>query len=767
MSATDTQMIDLKGARRKRTPDDFEPMFTDEPVPLKRHKLDSEPMNKLHGRLMAFYLQELSRQEENRKEQAEEEGFYDNEQWKAEDKAILEDRGQIPLTYNVISTMIDWVLGTERRMRTDFKVLPRRKDGGKQAERKSQLLKYLSDVNRTNFDVSRAFADAVKVGIGWIENGAQDDADGEPVYERYESWRNMLWDSAGSQMDLSDARYVIRTKWVDEDIAVALFPDRSEIITQNVNTGSGSYILDENGDDPMDQAEESRDDYINGVFDTSHMRRRVRLIEIWYKAPVTDTQIRGGDFSGELYDETSPGHVEDIQAGRAELNKRTVYRMHVAIMTTGALLYAGKSPYRHNRFPFTPVWGKIRGRDGLPYGMIRNVKDIQIDINKRAAKALHILSTNKVIMDNGAVDDLDAFVEEVARPDAVIVKNQGKELVLNAERELAAGHLELMARSISMVQQTSGVTDENMGRSTNATSGRAIQARQDQGSLATSGYFDNLRFARQQQGEKALSLIEQFFTEQKQFRITNMRGTPQYISVNDGLPENDITRTKADFVISEVDWNTTQRAAQVTELLAVVQQVAPVAPQVAMAMLDLVVESMDVPSRDELVKRIRAITGQRDPDQEEPTPEEQQQMAAAQAQAEMQQRAMMAGIAEQEAKALKAQADAKRAEAGAQEILAKMAGYNVETQKAALEAALAAIVTPGIVPVADTILHESGFSSRTEQEQTAQAQAIAEAQQMEQAQAEQQAMQQQAEQQQAAQGQPGQPQQPQPPMMGQ
>ena len=64
-------------------------------------------------------------------------------------------------------------------------------------------------------------------------------------------------------------------------------------------------------------------------------------------------------------------------------------------------------------------------------------------------------------MDEGAVDDLDEFAEEVSRPDAIIVKKQGKELVINAERELAPAHLELMSRSISMIQTLSGVTDEN------------------------------------------------------------------------------------------------------------------------------------------------------------------------------------------------------------------------------------------------------------------------------------------------------------------
>ena len=49
------------------------------------------------------------------------------------------------------------------------------------AEIKTKLLKYLSDVNRLPFARSRAFEDAIKVGIGWLEDGAQDEDDGEPL----------------------------------------------------------------------------------------------------------------------------------------------------------------------------------------------------------------------------------------------------------------------------------------------------------------------------------------------------------------------------------------------------------------------------------------------------------------------------------------------------------------------------------------------------------------------------------------------------------
>ena len=750
--------MEVRGWTKGNSPEDriMFPEAENNPAP-KPHELDSEPMHNLHARLMSYYRQELDRQQENRAQQAIDEDFYDNIQWSEEDVRVLKERGQAPICYNVISTTVNWLINSQKRMKADFKILPRRKDGGKQAERKTQLLKYLADVNRTGFDVSQAFEDAVKAGIGWIEDGAQNEDDGEQVYSRYESWRNVLWDSAGVQKDTSDWRYIFRSKWVDQDVATAMFPDRAGLIAHSCSQASAFLSDGDDGDDAMDSQEDMLDSFAAGNSVDQYARSRVRLIECWFRVPMNVKKVSGGEFSGEMYDESSRGHQADIASGKAVVVERMMMRVHVAIMTTAGMLFHSESPYRHNNFPLTPVWGNRRARDGMPYGIIRGLRDIQEDINKRASKALAILSSNKVIMDEGAVDDIDEFRDEVAKPNAVIVKKPNKAMELAVDRDLAPAHLDLMSRSIAMIQQVGGVTDEAMGRTTNAVSGIAVTARQEQGQLVTAHFFENLRLARQIQGEKQLSLIEQYFSQEKQFRITNMRGNPEYITVNDGMPENDITATKADFIVSEAEWNATIRQSQTEELLAVMQQIGPVAPQVIMAMLDLVVEGMDITNREELVKRIRAITGQRDPDAEELTPEEQSKMQAQAQQAQMQQRAQMAELARVEADAQLKAAQAQKAQADIRKLLSDIASGNVDAQRAAVETAALMLQAPAAVPVADTILHESGFKSRTEDEQQqAAAMAQAQAQQQEQQQLAAQQQQAQAEQQ-AAEQQQGQP----------
>jgi hypothetical protein len=284
---------------------------------------------------------------------------------------------------------------------------------------------------------------------------------------------------------------------------------------------------------------------------------------------------------------------------------------------------------------------------------------------------------------------------------ALVVKSGGLgKLKLDVDRELAPAHMDFMSRNIQMVQQVGGVTDELLGKSTNAISGVAVQRRQEQGSLATSKFFDNLRFAVQQHGEITLSLMEQFVTEAKQFRVTNQRGTPEFITMNDGLPENDITRSKADFVISEADWRATMRQAALEQLT---EMISKMPPQVGMVMLDLVVELMDIENRDEIAKRIRGVNGMRDPDATEPTPEEAQQMQNAAAQQQIQQAMIQAELREKNAKAAQAEANADLTRGKTVEAAMNAASL-------AMTAATSVIQMPTIAKVADNLLLQGGWS---------------------------------------------------------
>lgn len=541
--------------------------------------------------------------------------------------------------------------------------------------------------------------------MGWIETGEGDPTDGPIVFERHEGWRNMLWDSRAKQMDLQDARYICRTKWLDFDIASALWPQRKGLLRLSTEGNLLSSIagLSDYGDDPMDSSEDDSRFSAPVTSGGNAIRHRIRCMEMWYKEPKMVPVMKGGDFHRELFDPWSEGHWYDLEQGRATLIERPRELIHVALMTEKGLLDVRQSPYRHNRFPFTPIWGYRRSRDGMPYGIIRGLRDIQRDLNKRASKALHYLSSTQVKVQEGAVDDIEELRTEAGRPDSVIVYKQGYQPPdIKSDAEMASAHIDLMQMDANMIQQVGGVTNENLGRDTNATSGRAILAKQDQGQLATSIFFDNFRFAMRLNGEKLLTNIEQFYTDEQQFRITDTRGNPQYVTINDGTFPNAISLFKADFIIDEEDWRATSRQAQAEQLMNLMRELAATAPQIVIKCLDLVIESMDMPKRDELVKRIRQETGVSDPDEDpnNPSPETIAQQKAAEKAAQMQERAMMAQIEGEEAKTAKTRADAARSLLG-------LRTDNLDQINAAVDAAIKLGGAPAVARAVDAMMRQA------------------------------------------------------------
>lgn len=667
--------------------------------PGKPHPLEAEPMKKRQRQLLEWYRQEREKQAPNRYQMAVDQDFYDNEQWTEQDIQELAERGQAALTFNETATTVDWITGTEKRTRVDFKVLPR-SDVGDQvqvADLKTKTLKYLGDVNKVGFARSLAFEDATKVGVGWLEDGARGDPTEEPVFSRYESWRNILWDSAGVERDGSDWRYLYRWKWVDLDVAIQMFPDREHQL-RRAAVAANLWGSEEDEDfwylgqhfqsrDSMGQVVGQRT-YISDSSLVDNRRARVKLIEAWYRMPERCHVCRGEVFNGKRFDKENPDMVRAALEGAISLYDQLAMKVRVAIMTEGDLLQEMASPYKHNRFPFTPIWCYIRGRDRMPYGVIRRIRDPQEDLNKRMSKAQFLLSTNGIIADHDALDGTgltwDDVREESGRPDYIITKKRGADFKIERHVELAESQLKLMDVAGRFINKAGGVTDENLGEQTNATSGRAIQARQMQGTVVTATIFDNDRYSIQLQGELQLSLAEQFITEPKVMRIAGARNKLDWVKINqpevqaDGSVRfiNDITATEADFVVDQQDFHASVRQAMFESLSELVGRISSVNPEAGLRILRMALEFSDLPNKEEMASEIKNMLGIVDEqDLERMNPQQRQayqdNLQAKQKAMQLQQATAEAELAEKQAKVQKLGAEAGKIGADAEKLRAE------------------------------------------------------------------------------------------------
>jgi hypothetical protein len=202
------------------------------------------------------------------------------------------------------------------------------------------------------------------------------------------------------------------------------------------------------------------------------------------------------------------------------------------------------------------------------------------------------------------------------------------------------------------------------------------------------------------QGEKQLSLIEQWYTEEKVIRLTGAKNALEWVKVNspqvqpDGTVRfiNDITASMADFVVSEQDYAGTLRQVMFENLN---QLAARLPPEIGLRVMTIAMDFSDLPNKDDIANQFRKLTGERDPSKPPSAQEEAQaqEQAAQQAQAlELQRQMALSALEEQRAKVRETHAKAAKLEA---EVAAMGAGQSDADQRDAASREQALLETIG------------------------------------------------------------------------
>lgn len=629
------------------------------------HGLDDAFKDTPDGKFLVWahdmYEYEREEQAEGRALRARDERFYDGHQYTDDEIAAYEARNQKPRTYNEIKPAIDWIIGSERRARSDWNVLPRTQDDVEPAQLKTKLVKYIDDINKAKWQRSKAFEDCVKTGEGWTRISVEPNDDGELMVQlNHENWQNILVDGQSVQEDLSDCRYLWASKIVDLETLQQWFPDKKTEIARD----AGEYReldedmkIDQMGDDAV-LSNSSQVWSNDGCSDTainitrsgsmsitggyySSTRQAVRVWEMWYKKTERVELLAGaGGLTGQIFDSNKQEHQAALEKG-AKTRTTVREQMHMAIYTATTVLFNGLSIYKHNRYPFIRRLAFIDKTTKSPYGVIRQIVDPQSDLNQRRNYALYLMATRQVIADEDAVEDVNETIAQVAKVNGYIKKKRNTHFEIRDNQSLAGPHVQFAEMDSAYLKQISGVTSENRGMNSNAMSGIAIQSLQEQGTVITTPIIDNHQLAHQLEGELVLSLCEQYINRQMQFRITSDIKNPSekdFVTLNNG-PETDITASQADFIISERDYRQSMRQALSEQLINVSAQITQATgnPMLAIAFVEMAVELQDLPNKERLLSKIREATGLPPLDEND---EQKEQRKAAEQEAQQKQQAL-------------------------------------------------------------------------------------------------------------------------------
>ena len=135
---------------------------------------------------------------------------------------------------------------------------------------------------------------------------------------KYVHRREIFWDWRAEQPDLSDARYLIRRRWLDLEHAIALMPQYASLFRMTTGGWAGFDPLLEQDSRLVQSWEIERDTRIEAVDWRDIQRLRICLYEIWYRKWVRGYTITLPNGTVMEADFRNPRHNEAIVAGIAQ-----------------------------------------------------------------------------------------------------------------------------------------------------------------------------------------------------------------------------------------------------------------------------------------------------------------------------------------------------------------------------------------------------------------------------------------------------------------
>lgn len=654
-------------------------------------------------------MQDIQDEPQWRHTAAMEAELFDSNQLRQETVARMEAAGLPPIVVNLVKPALEAVGGIERTMRTDPEVMPETAEHFDGAMALNERLKVAVRLSNFNRSFSNAFMDSLKVGIGWCEIGEQSD----PFKYRHRAgevrWQEMFWDWRARDWILDDARYMVRKQYFDLDHVVAFFPKHRQRILNYGHTEGPSTYEHLDIPDPEGYVRDSnhvRESPIDYREWWNHARQRVALHEVWYRTYMVVTAMEFPDGRVLEYDKTNPRHAAAVAHGFVKLRSGPSYKLRRAYYLGPNRLVDTPTPYGHAHFPYVPVFCFRESNTLIPYGFIRQQKSPQEVVNSRWTRIMHDLSSNKVVIDEDAVENHATAAAEWAKPNAWLVlkttRRREKGFDSNDGREMNPAHLALLEEGKTNIHESTGLYPSIQGETAGAQqSGRAVEKLVEQSMKVLGGPFDNY-FAARQRGAEILMANEALAIRDYDDMTVEIPQTPnspaRSVTLNKregdkGRRNNDVLLLRTKVALSETPTSPTYMRQQFAHL---VEFLKTIPPEIAAQGSDILAQMSGLAHGEELAKRFGAVLGHgqnADPEQQA------EQQAAARQKAETEAKLNELAMRKAEAETAEAEAKAQVAQAQAEmKIPADTELTQAKTDLAEAQAAKAAAEAE-VVPV--------------------------------------------------------------------
>jgi hypothetical protein len=345
---------------------------------------------------------------------------------------------------------------------------------------------------------------------------------------------------------------------------------------------------------------------------------KVRIGEYWWKEPIDKTLLLLSDGKTVDAEEVSP---ESLTALGLEVVKTRQCRSHKIMMciASGDAILDGPTEWAGRQFPFIQVYGEFVIIEGKVhwFGLTRFAKDAQRSYNYSRTNAIESVALAPQAKwwatPEQAAGHEAAWAEankknwpfQLYNADA---KTGGAPPQRMGSAEVPVALVQEMQISSEDIKAVTGIYDASLGAQGNETSGKAINARQRQGEIATFNYMDNMSKGIRRTWEILLDLIPKIYDTERSIRILGVDGAEDYAKINSVDPQtgetlNDVARGKYDTAITVGPSFATLRQ----EAAEAYGEIASRDPNVMLAAGDLVFKAMDLPYAEQIAERYQAL----------------------------------------------------------------------------------------------------------------------------------------------------------------
>ena len=591
-----------------------------------------------------------------RSESWHDEEMYDGKQFTDEEKDAYKKIGVDLITINRTFPAVNMILGFQAINRNDISAKARTSKDSEISQTMSEGIKFVLDQNQGAHQVAKAFKNQVIPGVGNIFVGKNKDPRKEVVFVTHRDWKEVFSDPyADPWAEAGVCRYKFWQKWVDLDMLKAAFPKKEKELdelwdTLTEKTKNYDYSMDE-----AEQVEELKQIAIGTPWIDAR-RRRVRPVEIYYTKPETALFAKlPTDYEWHEIEETLSAQEQFEMANQAiEIGRFTIPRMYYAIFVSSIILQdETRSDLGHDLFPYVPFIGYV-DRYGQPYGVPRQIRGQDEEVNKRRSMALALMKTRRIIIEEDAADDkedLDNIHKEINAFDGMAVVSRGAltngKLKIMENVELANAQIGILQQSEKEIQEISGANGEATGYRTNAVSGVAKDAQVEKAGMMVAPLFENFKFGLRMLGERIMAGIQKEWTGPKVLRVTDrLTGSDKFLEINkrmeDGRVRNGITQGRYDMIVSEAPRSDTVREKNMN---LIIEWVKKSPPEIIPHLMNVAFELADLPNKEQFLEKIKPLLGY-DPLEEDMDAEERKAKLLQQLEIEKQAQAKRAELEE-------------------------------------------------------------------------------------------------------------------------